>query len=73
MQFIFESRKSSFCTAAARLDALSPLAILERGYSVTRALPGYALVKDVQQVSVGQNVEVTVSRGAMICRIERKR
>jgi exodeoxyribonuclease VII large subunit len=73
MQFILESRKSSFCTAAARLDALSPLAILERGYSVTRALPGYALVKDVQQVNVGQHVEVTVSKGAMICRIERKR
>ncbi len=73
MQFVLESRKSRFCTAAARLDALSPLAILERGYSVTRALPGYALVKDVQQVNVGQHVEVTVSKGAMICRIERKR
>jgi hypothetical protein len=36
-------------------------------------LPGYALVKDVQQVTVGQHVEVTVSKGAMICSIERKR
>jgi exodeoxyribonuclease VII large subunit len=73
MQFCLESRKNRFCTAAAKLNALSPLAILERGYSVTRALPGYALVKDVQQVTVGQHVEVTVSKGAMICSIERKR
>jgi len=56
----------------ARLNALNPLAILQRGYSVTRTLPEYALVKDVQQVSVGQQVEVTVSRGAMVCLIERK-
>ena len=73
MQFYVESKKSSLRTIVARLNALSPLAILERGYSVTRALPSYTLVKDVQQVSVGQHVEVTVSMGAMVCRIERKR
>jgi exodeoxyribonuclease VII large subunit len=73
MQFCLESRKNSFSTTAAKLNALSPLAILARGYSVTRALPGYALVKDVQKVNIGGHVEVTVSKGAMICRIERKR
>jgi hypothetical protein len=36
-------------------------------------LPGYTLVKDVQKVDIGGHVEVTVSKGAMICRIERKR
>ncbi len=73
MQFFLESKKSILRTTVAKLNTLNPLAILERGYSVTRTLPDYALVKDVQQVSVGQHVEVTVSRGAMVCRIERKR
>ena len=73
MQFFLESKKSILRTTVAKLNALNPLAILKRGYSVTRTLPHYALVKDVQQVSVGQHVEVTVSRGAMVCRIERKR
>ena len=72
MQFCLQSKEGSLCATIARLNALSPMAILERGYSVTRALPDYALVKDVQQVSVGQHVEVTLSRGAMVCRIERK-
>ncbi|MBW1858818.1 MAG: exodeoxyribonuclease VII large subunit [Deltaproteobacteria bacterium] len=72
MQLYMQSKRSSLQTAMARLDALSPLAILDRGYSVTRALPGYALVKDVQQVSVGQQVQVTLSRGGMLCRVERK-
>ncbi|MBW1675122.1 MAG: exodeoxyribonuclease VII large subunit [Deltaproteobacteria bacterium] len=72
MQFFLESKNGTLRTAVARLNALNPLAILQRGYSVTRTLPEYALVKDVQQVSVGQQVEVTVSRGAMVCLIERK-
>jgi exodeoxyribonuclease VII large subunit len=72
MHFFLESKKSLLRTTVAKLSALNPLAILERGYSVTHTLPDYALVKDVQQVSVGQHVEVTVSRGAMVCRVERK-
>jgi exodeoxyribonuclease VII large subunit len=72
MQLYMQSRRGALQTAMARLNALSPLAILDRGYSVTRALPDYALVKDVQQVNVGQQVEVTVSRGGMLCRVERK-
>jgi exodeoxyribonuclease VII large subunit len=70
--FCLESKKNTFRNAMTGLHALSPLAILERGYSVSRALPDYAIVKDVQQVHVGQHVEVTVSRGSMVCRIERK-
>lgn len=72
MQLYLHSKRGSLETAMARLDALSPLAILDRGYSITRVLPDYSLVKDVQQVSVGQQVEVTLSRGGMLCRVERK-
>ena len=72
MQFYMQSKRGLLKTAVARLDALSPLAILDRGYSVTRALPGFTLVKDVEQVSVGQQVEVTLARGGMLCRVERK-
>jgi exodeoxyribonuclease VII large subunit len=72
MEFYLQSKEGILDTTVARLIALSPRAILERGFSVTRVLPDYAVVKDVQQVNVGQHVEVTVSRGAMVCRMERK-
>lgn len=72
MHFVSVSKKTSFRTAVAKLNALNPLEVLERGYSMTRTLPDYAVVKDVLHVNVGQHVEVTLSRGAMVCRIERK-
>ncbi len=72
LQFYLQLNSGALRTTIAKLNALNPLAILERGYSVTRTLPDYALVKDVQQVSPGQQVKVNVSRGAMVCRIERK-
>jgi exodeoxyribonuclease VII large subunit len=72
MQFYLQSKKGRLDTALAGLNAMSPVAVLKRGFSVTRLLPDYALIKDVQQVNVGQQVEVTVSKGAMVCRVQRK-
>jgi exodeoxyribonuclease VII large subunit len=72
MAFYLELRNTTFRATAGKLNALSPLAVLERGYSITRVLPDQAVVKDVAQVEVGQHVEVTVSRGEMVCRVERK-
>ncbi len=70
--FLLESRRSRLQTVVTGLNALSPLSILKRGYSLTRTLPDYAVVKDVCQVRIGQQVEVTVSKGGMVCRVERK-
>jgi exodeoxyribonuclease VII large subunit len=56
----------------ARLDALSPIAILERGYSITRTLPEAKIVLDPETVDVHQELEVIVSKGALICRVKEK-
>ncbi|MEZ4338816.1 MAG: exodeoxyribonuclease VII large subunit [Sandaracinaceae bacterium] len=50
-------------TLAARLDALSPLAVLARGYSITLA-DGKALV-DASAVAVGDPVTVRLARGRL--------
>jgi exodeoxyribonuclease VII large subunit len=49
--------------AAGRLNALSPLGVLERGYAIAFALPGREVVKDPAQVAPGSEVEVRVRRG----------
>lgn len=50
-------------TLAARLDALSPLAVLARGYSITLA-DGKALV-DASAVAAGDRVTVRLARGRL--------
>jgi len=55
------------------LNALSPLSILQRGYSITRRLPDYRIVRDINEVALDQEVEVVVAKGTMICRVEEKK
>ena len=57
---------------SAKLEALNPLAILARGYSVTRTIPAAAVVKDSQVVALGQELEVMLAKGRLICRVKGK-
>lgn len=52
--------------SAAQLDALSPLAVLGRGYSIARDGDG-GVVKSVEQAKPGQPLDVTVSDGVIEC------
>jgi exodeoxyribonuclease VII large subunit len=53
-----------------RLDSLSPLAVLGRGYSLTRTATGQ-IVQEATQVAPGDAVEVLLARGSLDCRVER--
>ncbi len=52
---------------AAQLEALSPLAVLGRGYSICRRLPGGEVVKDSSAVHEGGEVSVRLHRGELHC------
>jgi exodeoxyribonuclease VII large subunit len=56
----------------ARLNALSPNAILDRGYSITRTIPEAVIVRNPQQVEMGQDLEIMVAKGSLICSVKRK-
>jgi len=55
--------------AAGRLNALSPLAILARGYSICRDTRG-VLVRYAASVRSGDSVRVTLAKGELDCRVE---
>jgi exodeoxyribonuclease VII large subunit len=55
-----------------RLDALSPLAVLDRGYSIAHKIPEEKLVKDTASLAIGDFLRVTFAKGKAICRVERK-
>ena len=61
-----------FAHGSERLNGLSPLAVLERGYSIAHQVPGGAIVKDSAAVNVGERLRVTFARGKALCRIEGK-
>lgn len=58
---------------ASKLMALSPMAVLERGYSITRTWgPKPSIITDSLTTQNGDSVEVLLSRGRLICRVEEK-
>ena len=72
-QKIYLNNKQSFLRELnARLNALSPNAILSRGYSITRTIPDQVVVRDPQQVNIEQDLEIMVAKGSLICRVKRK-
>lgn len=69
---LYLSKNSSrFREIAGKLTTLSPLAILSRGYSITRTIPEETVVRNSCDVSIGQNLEILLARGSLICRVER--
>lgn len=56
-------------TAAARLNTVSPLATLARGYAIVRDENG-AVLKDAAQVAIGSAVNARLGSGALACRVE---
>jgi exodeoxyribonuclease VII large subunit len=71
-QIFITRKRAALRELAVKLDALNPLAILRRGYSVTRALPGKRIVTDPAHVHLEQDVEVLLAEGRLLCRVKGK-
>lgn len=65
--------RESVARLAEKLGALSPLAVLARGYSICRLVPSMDLVKDSGAVPAGSEVSVRLHRGDLLCRVEESR
>jgi exodeoxyribonuclease VII large subunit len=68
-----QRHEARYRTLAGRLDALSPLAVLARGYAVCWTADGRAIVRDAATVAVGDPVRVRLHRGELRCRVTDKR
>ncbi|MBV9099761.1 MAG: exodeoxyribonuclease VII large subunit [Candidatus Dormibacteraeota bacterium] len=61
---ITESRRATLATRRAKLDALSPLRTLERGYSITLDASGRVLT-DAAATAAGARIRTLLHRGAV--------
>jgi len=59
-----------FRATAARLDSLSPLAVLGRGYAVCWNADHSAIVRDASTVESGGKVHVKLERGELDCTVD---
>ena len=56
-------------TAVARLESLSPLAVLGRGYAVCWNAERTQIIRDASTVSTGDRVRVTLQEGELDCEV----
>jgi exodeoxyribonuclease VII large subunit len=66
----FHRRQRELAALAGQLDALSPLAVLGRGYAVCWTGDRSRIVRNASMVAPGEPVTVTLDRGELDCRVE---
>ena len=67
MHACLEEARSCVAVAAGRLESLSPLAVLARGYAVVRKLPVGSPVRRIRQLARNDCVELQFTDGAATC------
>ena len=72
MHIFLEREGGQLDVRAARLRALSPLAVLERGYALVQGAGG-AVVRDPAQVSPGDPLDIRVQKGVFQAEVKEKK
>jgi exodeoxyribonuclease VII large subunit len=68
---LLQHRRSRIDQLSGQLEALSPLAILERGYALVFDSTG-KLLKDAAQVRVGDELSARLARGSVVTTVKRR-
>lgn len=66
----FNGKKTAFAIQMSRLNDLSPIATLNRGYSICRDEQGN-VIKQVKMTSPGKSIEILMADGSVDCIVEK--
>ena len=64
MMRIIDRKKQGFLSSTAKLDAMSPLKVLTRGYAMVQQEDG-SLLRTVKQVKEGETITISLSDGTL--------
>ncbi len=67
---LVKMRGENFNLLSSKLEVLSPLGILNRGYSITTKLPEGIIIKDSKILKRGDQVETKIGKGKFTSKVE---
>ena len=71
MRYSVEIQRQKVEGIFGKLGSLSPLSILQRGYSITRMFPSLQILRDAAHIREGDKVEVRLHKGTLLCGVEK--
>lgn len=69
---IYNHKAVEFSMLVGKLDALSPLKILNRGYSIVHKKDSNEIIKSVEQIVIGDKIDITFSKGKITAQVIEK-
>lgn len=67
---LIEIKKENFKTLISKLEVLSPLAILSRGYSITMKYPEGEIIKSVKELKKEEKIKTRLFEGNVVSKVE---
>ncbi|PKN05225.1 MAG: exodeoxyribonuclease VII large subunit [Deltaproteobacteria bacterium HGW-Deltaproteobacteria-9] len=67
----FREREARLNKSAALLSSLSPLAVLQRGYSITRRVPDGKIIRQAGELTLDERVRIQLAEGIFQARVEK--
>jgi exodeoxyribonuclease VII large subunit len=64
-----QSARQQLQALASSLNALSPLAVLDRGYSLTKRVSDGELIRDASTVAIGDRISTLLATGSLISEV----
>ncbi|GFE58948.1 exodeoxyribonuclease VII large subunit [Geobacter sp. AOG1] len=65
-----DSAREGIAVGAGKLEALSPLATLARGYAIANLLPEGVVIRESSQLAAGDRLRLRLFRGSALCRVD---
>ena len=63
---------SSLRLTTGKLDSLSPLAVLSRGYSIATRIPDGRIIKNAKDIKKGDRLNLRLNKGEISCTVDKK-
>lgn len=70
IEHIMDMYGEKFNRILSKLEVLSPISILKRGYSITSKLPEGAIIRDIKSLKTGDFVETRLGNGKFRSKVE---